>query len=115
MRVEDRLILQAVIFPEEVSVAFLVRSGIPGVVQQMGQAGLDFFSGGNAGEEVGGQLVLLRYPRLRFGCVGIFEPAVGVGNFDAVINVGCGILSRRRINQFGGPGFGWEWSLASTA
>jgi len=115
LRVEDRLVLQAVIFPEEVAVAFLVWSGIPGVIQQMGQAGLDFLSGGNTGEEVGGQLVLLRYPRQRFGCVGIFEPTVGVGNFDAVINVGGGILSRRRINQFGGPGFGWEWSLASTA
>ena len=102
------MILQSVIFPEEVSVAFFVRSGIPGVIQQMGQAGLDFLSGGNTGEEVGGQLVLLRYPRLRLGCVGIFEPAVWVGDFGAVINVGCGILSRQRISQFGGRGFGRE-------
>ena len=92
------MVLQAIVFPEEVAVALFARRRIPWVIEQVGQASLDFFSGGDGSEKVGGQLILLCHPRLRFGGIGILEPAIGVWNFDAVIDVNCGILSGRWVN-----------------
>lgn len=45
-------------------------------------------------EGLSGELLLLYYPLLNDGLLRIFEPLVGVGDFDAMERVRCGFSNR---------------------
>ena len=106
--VEDRLILETVVFREEVATAFSEGSAEALDVPKFGQVGIELIATGNGGEVGVGDLVLRFDPIVGLLGVEILEPAVRVGDFDAVdgfldcAGMGIRILERSGVDRSGG-------------
>ena len=100
-RVQHRLILQAIVLGVEIAAAGLEGGGIAFVVPQLGEAFVDGLSLGD-GLQIGeGELVLSGDPLgdgRRLANV-LLQPAIGIGDLDAVVVVGMVDAFRFGIRQ----------------
>ena len=85
--VEDALVLQAVVAGEEVAPPVLRRHAVALVVPELGQPLADRLPLGQAGEKRRGHRVLRRHPVARLLRIEVLQPAVGIGNLDAMVVV----------------------------
>src|SRR5712671_4217316 len=113
LHVEDALILQPGVLEKEIAAALLEGSGKTSVVPELGQLVLYRRSFRNGREEGFGNFVLGFNPRLGLWGIGVLEPAIWIGDADAVVDIdlgaarGCGITDWR-ILRLGTRGAGDE-------
>ena len=86
-RVQHGLVLQAIVAAVEVTAALFRWRRETLIVPQLGQPLLDRRALGNRAQVRLRQPVLRRHPFARLGAVGVFQPAVGIGNRRAEIAV----------------------------
>ncbi len=81
------MLLESGIVLEEITAAVLTGSGEALVIPELGEAVVDGLAVGDLIEVAEGQFVFGFDPGMGFGGIGVFEPAVGVGDFGAVVVV----------------------------
>ncbi len=102
--IDNGLVLEAVIFHEEVVFPDPEGGGIAGIIVDLGQASPDLLPERDLGQIIKGDLVLCFDPfRCRLGLI-VLEPAVGIGDFGPKVVIhhvalrGYGISDRRLLS-----------------
>ena len=95
LNVQHRLVLEAGVLGKEVSPRLLGRQPVLGVVPEFGDPLLEPVALWEAVEVGESQLVLALDPLVGLGRVGVLEPSIRVGDFDAMVVVH--LLAFRRV------------------
>ena len=91
--------MQSVIFEIEIATAPLEGSAVAFVVPQIRQALVDLLAAGQLLQVAKGDAVLGLNPLAAFGRLGVFQPAVGIGDFYPVVNVYLTAFGAFRVGQ----------------
>ncbi len=97
--VDHALVLQAVVLGEEVAAALALGDAVALVVPELGQAAAQRLAGRDRLQVPEGDAVLLFDPGAGVVGVGVLQPAVGVGDLEAVVLVDVVAGARAGIGQ----------------